>query len=146
MADVASGHPVRLKRVYDEPTARDGYRVLVDRIWPRGLSRERARTDEWLKEVAPSTQLRTWYGHEPARFEEFERRYRAELTAGEASLALSHLRRLVGDCGPDGLTVLTATKRYDISHAAVLVQLLSATETTVEAPLGDDGQGAGEGT
>ncbi|MEO7235160.1 MAG: DUF488 family protein [Lapillicoccus sp.] len=122
-----------LKRIYEEPASSDGYRVLVDRIWPRGLSHERARIDVWLKGVAPSTQLRTWYGHEPARFEEFGRRYRAELTAGEPAAALTHLRALVRDCGPAGLTLLTSTKRYDISHAAVLVRLLSPTQTTEDA-------------
>jgi uncharacterized protein YeaO (DUF488 family) len=130
---MASRHPVRLKRIYSQPAAADGYRVLVDRVWPRGLSFDRARTDEWLKEVAPSTQLRTWYGHQPARFEEFARRYRAELSTGEPAAALAHLRGLVRDCGPAGLTLLTATKRYDISQAAVLVQLLNATETTDDA-------------
>jgi uncharacterized protein YeaO (DUF488 family) len=130
---MASRHPVRLKRIYDEPASADGYRVLVDRVWPRGLSHERARIDEWLKEVAPSTHLRTWYGHQPARFEEFDRRYRAELTAAESAAALAHLRGLVRDRGPAGLTLLTATKRYDISQAAVLVQLLSATEAAADA-------------
>jgi uncharacterized protein YeaO (DUF488 family) len=130
---MASRHLVRLKRIYDEPASGDGYRVLVDRVWPRGLSRERARVDEWLKEVAPSTQLRTWYGHEPARFEEFDRRYRAELTSAEPAAALTHLRELLRDRGPAGLTLLTATKRYDISQAAVLVQVLSAAETTEDA-------------
>lgn len=130
---MASRNSVRLKRIYDEPTSGDGYRVLVDRIWPRGLSHERARIDEWLKEVAPSTQLRTWYGHDPARFEEFERRYRAELTAPEPAAALSHLVALVRDSGPAGVTLLTATKRYDISQAAVLARLLSPTETADDA-------------
>ena len=124
---------VRLKRIYDAPSPEDGYRVLVDRIWPRGLSHERARIDEWVREVAPSTQLRTWYGHDPARFEEFERRYRAELTATEPATALSHLGRLVRDHGPGGVTLLTATKRYDISQAAVLGHLLSAIEPTDDA-------------
>jgi uncharacterized protein YeaO (DUF488 family) len=121
---------VRLKRIYEEPAAADGYRVLVDRVWPRGMSFDRARTDEWLQEVAPSTQLRTWYGHQPARFEEFAQRYRAELSAGAPAAALAHLRKLMRDCGPAGLTLLTATKRDDISQAAVLVQLLTAAEST----------------
>lgn len=123
----ASRSSVHLKRIYDEPTSGDGYRVLVDRIWPRGLSHERARIDEWLTEVAPSTQLRTWYGHDPARFEEFQRRYRAELTAAEPAAALSHLVALVRDSGPAGVTLLTAAKRYDISQAAVLADILDPT-------------------
>ena len=130
---MASRNRVHLKRIYEEPAPGDGHRVLVDRIWPRGLSHERARIDEWLKEVAPSTQLRTWYGHDPARFEEFQQRYRAELTAAEPAAALSHLVALVRDSGPAGVTLLTATKRYDISQAAVLARLLSPTETADDA-------------
>jgi len=70
---------VALKRVYDEPAATDGKRLLIDRVWPRGVSKERAALDGWLKELAPSTKLRQWYGHDPARWEEFRRRYRGEL-------------------------------------------------------------------
>lgn len=67
---------VRVRRIYDEPTPADGTRVLVDRIWPRGMTRARAHLDQWCKEIAPSTELRKWYHHDPARFEEFTRRYR----------------------------------------------------------------------
>ena len=126
-------HRVRLKRIYEESAENDGYRVLVDRIWPRGMSRDRARIDEWLKEVGPSATLRTWYGHEPDRFEEFARRYRSELTNGAPAVALTHLRAIVRDCGPAGVTLLTSTKRSDISQAAVLVQLLSEPETVGDA-------------
>src|SRR5215469_13514538 len=72
---------VHIKRVYDAPAANDGYRVLVDRLWPRGVSRERAHLDEWARELAPSTELRRWFGHDPSRFDEFRRRYRGELQA-----------------------------------------------------------------
>ena len=72
---------VKLKRVYDEPAKSDGKRILVDRIWPRGLTKEEARIDLWLKDVAPSTELRKWFGHDPAKWEEFRKRYRAELDA-----------------------------------------------------------------
>jgi DNA-3-methyladenine glycosylase len=71
----------RTRRVYDEPAPDDGYRVLVDRLWPRGVSRERARLDEWAKDIAPSDELRRWYGHDPEKFDEFARRYRDELDA-----------------------------------------------------------------
>lgn len=125
--------PVRVKRIYDEPTPADGYRVLVDRLWPRGLSHERARIDEWIKEVAPSSGLRTWYGHEPARFDEFQRRYRVELTATEPAAALAHLVALVRDSGPAGVTLLTATKQHDISQAAVLCQVLQPITTADDA-------------
>lgn len=70
---------VRTKRVYDPVEPRDGYRVLIDRLWPRGVSRERARLDEWARELAPSNELRTWFNHDPERFPEFRRRYRREL-------------------------------------------------------------------
>ncbi|MEM0983300.1 MAG: DUF488 family protein [Planctomycetota bacterium] len=73
--------PLKIKRVYDEAEPGDGFRVLVDRIWPRGVSKERAAVDLWLKEAAPSTELRKWFGHDPEKFEEFKKRYRAELDA-----------------------------------------------------------------
>jgi uncharacterized protein YeaO (DUF488 family) len=71
--------PVQIKRAYDEPARSDGYRVLVDRLWPRGRSRAQLHLDAWLKELAPSTELREWFGHDPARWTEFKRRYRLEL-------------------------------------------------------------------
>ncbi|MEV0148196.1 DUF488 family protein, partial [Nonomuraea sp. NPDC050733] len=74
---------VRMRRVYEEPAGDDGTRVLVDRVWPRGLSKAAARLDEWCKQVAPSTELRRWYGHDPDRFAEFTRRYLAELEEPE---------------------------------------------------------------
>lgn len=72
-----------VKRVYDEPAADDGYRVLVDRLWPRGLAKQRAALDEWIKELGPSTELRRWFGHDSARWDEFRRRYDAELAGAE---------------------------------------------------------------
>ena len=112
---------VQVRRAYDEPRDGDGHRVLVDRLWPRGLSKERAHVDEWCKQVAPSDDLRKWYGHDPGRFGEFARRYRAELDDPERAAAFAHLRDLAAQ-GP--LTLLTATKRSDISQAAVLADLL----------------------
>ena len=114
---------VRIGRAYDPPSASDGARVLVDRIWPRGLRKDAARLDEWAKDVAPSTELRTWYGHDPAKFDEFRRRYVAELQGPEQRAALDRLRVLAAD-GP--LTLLTATRDVDISQAAVLAGLLTA--------------------
>jgi uncharacterized protein YeaO (DUF488 family) len=117
-----AGRPdVRVRRVYEEPSPQDGTRVLVDRVWPRGLTKGRAQLAEWCKEVAPSTPLRKWYGHDPARFEEFARRYRAELEQPERAEALRHLRELAKD---RPLTVLTATKHLGISQAAVLADVL----------------------
>jgi uncharacterized protein YeaO (DUF488 family) len=118
---VASTPNVRVRRIYDEPTRQDGTRVLVDRIWPRGMTKDRARLDEWCKQVAPSTELRTWYAHDPQRFVEFSRRYRAELAEPERATAFNHLKGLA-DRGT--LTLLTATKHADISEAAVLADLL----------------------
>lgn len=87
----ARRYDVKVVRVYDEPDDQDGVRVLVDRVWPRGVSKDRAQLDEWLKAVAPSTALRKWYGHDPQRFAEFADRYRDELGAPEPAAALRHL-------------------------------------------------------
>ena len=112
---------VQVRRAYDTPEPTDGRRVLVDGLWPRGLSKARAHLDEWCKEVAPSTDLRKWYGHDPKRFDEFGRRYRAELEEPERAEALQHLRNLAKQ---RNLTLLTATKHADISEAVVLAELL----------------------
>ena len=112
---------VQIRRIYEDPTPEDGTRVLVDRIWPRGMSKQRAHLDEWCKHIAPSTELRKWYGHDPDRFDEFTRRYEAELTDPERTAALAHLRELALE---RMLTLLTATKDVDISEAAVLARLL----------------------
>ena len=112
---------VQVRRVYDDALLGDGARVLVDRIWPRGLTKAQAGLSEWCKPVAPSTALRKWFGHDPERFEEFARRYREELTEPDRAEALAHLRELAAD-GP--LTLLTATRDPDISAAAVLSGLL----------------------
>lgn len=82
---------IRLKRAYEAPAESDGYRVLVDRLWPRGIRKEAAQIDEWLKDVAPSDGLRRWFGHEPDRFPEFSKRYRDELAAAPAKAALDEL-------------------------------------------------------
>lgn len=83
--------PVRLQRAYDEPTPDDGYRALVDRVWPRGRSREALRLDEWARDLGPSDNLRRWFGHDPARWEAFRHRYRAELAEPEPSAMLDAL-------------------------------------------------------
>jgi uncharacterized protein YeaO (DUF488 family) len=115
--------PVRLRRVYEEPLAEDGRRVLVDRLWPRGLSKDAAALDDWLRDVAPSSELRTWYGHDPARFTEFRVRYLAELAGPAQRAALGKLRGFAAE-GP--LTLLTATKDAALSQAAVLASLLNS--------------------
>jgi len=83
---------ISVKRMYEDPHRSDGLRILVDRLWPRGIRKENLRHDRWLKEVAPSAELRTWYGHRPDRFREFARLYRTELRRGKASEALKELR------------------------------------------------------
>ena len=115
------GPKVRIRRVYDEPGSDDGARVLVDRLWPRGVSKERAAVDEWCKEVAPSTELRKWYDHVPERFDEFAKRYRVELEAPDRAAVLDHLSTLARQ---RNLTLLTATKRPEISQAAVLAEVI----------------------
>jgi uncharacterized protein YeaO (DUF488 family) len=118
------GHStVRVGRVYDPVGHEDGARVLVDRLWPRGLAREAAALDDWCKQVAPSSELRSWYGHDPGRFEEFAIRYRAELEEPERAVALSDLVELGGRTS--GVTLLTATKTLEISHATVLAEAIS---------------------
>ncbi len=112
---------IRVGRVYDDPAPADGARVLVDRIWPRGLRKDAARLDDWAKDAAPSTDLRTWYQHDPAKFSEFRRRYVAELTAPPGLAAIARLRALAA-AGP--VTLLSATRDIDISQAAVLADLL----------------------
>jgi uncharacterized protein YeaO (DUF488 family) len=117
---------VRVRRAYEESEPGDGARVLVDRIWPRGLTKAKAALDEWCKHVAPSDELRKWYGHDPGRFEEFGRRYRLELQDPTRAEALAHLRRLAKN---RQLTLLTATRHTEISEAAVLAALLQGQQS-----------------
>jgi uncharacterized protein YeaO (DUF488 family) len=110
-----------MRRIYDDPAADDGIRILVDRRWPRGVSKARAELDEWCTAVAPSDALRKWYGHAPERFEEFEVRYRQELEDPEPASALRNLRLMTSH---GRLTLLTATKQIELSQAAVIVEIL----------------------
>ncbi|GAA1425956.1 DUF488 family protein [Streptomyces thermospinosisporus] len=112
---------VRLRRVYEPPEADDGVRVLVDRLWPRGLAKEAARIDEWPKGLTPSAELRRWYHAGKGSYEEFRERYEAELDVPEAAELLEHVRELAAK-GP--VTLLTAAKDPERSHAAVLAGLL----------------------
>ena len=108
-----------MKRIYDDPAPDDGRRVLVDRVWPRGVSKERAALDLWCKDVAPSTELRKWYGHDPPKQPEFAARYRTELAAQPAADALADLGATAGT-----LTLLTATHDLELSQARVLADTL----------------------
>jgi uncharacterized protein YeaO (DUF488 family) len=109
---------VKLKRAYDPPNAEDGARILVDRLWPRGVSKEKASLDHWMKEIAPSTALRKWFGHDPARWKEFSRRYRVELHHNEQ---MSHLRSLARN-GP--VTLIYAAHDEEHNEAIILRDVL----------------------
>ena len=111
---------IRIKRAYDPPEPGDGLRILIDRLWPRGMPKSKLKLDAWVKHLAPSNALRKWYQHDPDKFTEFRKRYVAELKAQGEGLA--ELRaRLKGRA----VTLLTATKELDLSHATVLRALLA---------------------
>ena len=118
---------VNVRRIYEPPEQTDGTRVLVDRLWPRGVSKERAHLDLWLKAVAPSSELREWYGHVPERFDEFAARYRDELRDTDRAAAFSQLRELSTQ---GALTLLTASRAVEISEATVLATLLRTQDGT----------------
>jgi uncharacterized protein YeaO (DUF488 family) len=119
---VSKQRRIQVRRIYDDPMPDDGTRVLVDRLWPRGVSKVRAHLDEWCKQIAPSPELRTWYRHDAELFDEFARRYTDELRDPEPAAALTHLKELATQ---QALTLLTATKHPEISEAAVLAELLT---------------------
>ena len=116
---MASPVSVRLKRAYEPPSPSDGYRVLIDRLWPRGVARANARLDEWAQELAPSTELRRWFGHDPARFGEFRERYLDELSAQEAKL-----RELRERARETTLTLVYGARDTEHNDAVVLAELL----------------------
>jgi uncharacterized protein YeaO (DUF488 family) len=111
---------LQIKRIYDAPADNDGYRVLVDRLWPRGVSKEKAALDLWLKDIAPSPELRTWFGHKPERFAEFSHRYEAELAANPA---VKELQSVLKD--HDKVTLLYAAHDPKINHATVLKKYIT---------------------
>jgi len=113
---------ITVARVYDDPGPDEGERVLVDRLWPRGFRKGDPRVGRWLPKVAPSTELRKWYSHQAARFDEFAARYVAELASAEGAAALAELQGILRS-GP--VTLVTATRDLDGSHVAVLARLLS---------------------
>ncbi|HZY61514.1 MAG TPA: DUF488 domain-containing protein [Edaphobacter sp.] len=112
---------IKLKRVYETPSKDDGKRILVDRLWPRGLTKEKAKVDLWLKEIAPSTELRKWFAHDPAKWTEFEKRYKAELKHNPEQIAL--LRKETAQ-GP--ATLVYGAKDEQHNEALVLQRLLNA--------------------
>ena len=115
--------PIQIRRIYDEPKRTDGYRVLIDRLWPRGKTKEAANIDRWAKGVSPSNELRKWYGHDPDKHAEFRKRYLLEL--GENQDAIDALLQDWKESRKKTLTLLTSTKEVDLSHATVLVSMIS---------------------
>jgi len=111
------------KRIYEPVDERDGYRVLIDRLWPRGVSKTAAHLDEWAKTLSPSNELRHWYGHDPAKWEEFQRRYAEELDTEEAQLVLN---ALVARAKRGRVTLLYSAREASISNAEALLRLLEA--------------------
>jgi uncharacterized protein YeaO (DUF488 family) len=107
---------LKIKRVYEKPGAEDGCRVLVDRLWPRGIKKEEAKIDLWLREIAPSDELRKWFGHEPAKCAEFKQRYFKELDAGEALL------RQIRDRLKDGTVTLVYAAKYEECNNATAIR------------------------
>ena len=111
---------IQLKRAYDPVSESDGYRVLVDRLWPRGLSKERAHIDVWLKEISPSTELRKWYNHDPEKWDEFKKRYYRELDSHPE--AVEQLRKIVSE---RPVTFVYGTRNETINHAVALKEYLA---------------------
>jgi uncharacterized protein YeaO (DUF488 family) len=117
---------VRIKRAYEPADENDGYRVLVDRLWPRGVSKEKAHLDAWMKEIAPSTELRRWFGHDPARWDEFERRYRSELAEPERSQLVAAL----ADRATHGSLTLIYGARDTLRNEAVVLCAVVSTASS----------------
>jgi len=113
---------ITIKRIYDGASKQDGYRVLVDRLWPRGVKKETAGIDHWAKAIAPSAELRQWYDHKPERWVEFQLRYKLELANAEATAELTKLKKIARK---GAVTLLTATRNETQNHAVFLQKLLS---------------------
>lgn len=112
---------IRIKRVYEEPEESDGRRVLVDRLWARGLSKEKAKVDIWVKEIAPSTELRRWYGHDPEKWPEFKLKYAAELEANPA-----RVEELVAEVEAGTVTFLYSSKEDRLNNAVALKEYIES--------------------
>jgi uncharacterized protein YeaO (DUF488 family) len=111
---------LHLKRIYEPPAKQDGYRILVDRLWPRGLTKEKAAIDLWLKEIAPSTELRKWFGHDPGKWKEFQQKYLKELKENKEAVAIlkDHLKK-------ETVTLLYAAKDEEHNEARVISAFVS---------------------
>ncbi|WP_449355002.1 DUF488 domain-containing protein [Virgibacillus natechei] len=116
--------PVEIKRIYDkESTENDDVRVLVDRVWPRGISKEDAKLDHWMKEVGPSNDLRKWFGHDPDKYEEFKKKYKEELESGEQKEELAKLKEITKE-NDKNVTLLFSAKDEEHNQARVLKEIL----------------------
>jgi uncharacterized protein YeaO (DUF488 family) len=110
---------IKLKRVYERAEPSDGFRVLVDRLWPRGVSKEKACIEEWVRDIAPSSELRKWFGHDPEKWPEFQRRYKAELNT-----KTQLLQKLLADAAGRGITLVYASRKRQYNNVIVLKEVL----------------------
>jgi len=124
MQKIFSSRSIKLKRVYETPIKADGFRILVDRLWPRGIAKEKARVDLWLKDIAPSTELRTWFGHDPAKWKDFQKRYKKELM--QNNTVLENLRRIIKE--QNKVTLVFAASDENHNNAVVLRTFLASGE------------------
>lgn len=115
--------PVNMKRIYEDQAKADGVRVLVDRVWPRGMSKEDAKLDHWIKEVGPSSDLRKWFGHDPDKYEEFKKKYKQELADGDQLEALQELKDITKK-NDKSVTLLFASKEEKYNQVSVLKEIL----------------------
>lgn len=118
--------PLQIKRIYEAPQDSDGVRILIDRLWPRGVSKERARLDEWGKDLAPSADLRKWFGHKAENFDTFSKKYREELDTVPA--AKEAVKKVLEESGKSMVTLLYGAKDPKINHAVVLRDYLEKKE------------------
>lgn len=115
---------IQTKRIYESPAKNDGYRVLIDRLWPRGISKEKARINEWMREIAPSNELRRWYRHDPAKWKEFQKRYLREMKEGKHVELFHQLKKLAR--GQQILTLVFSSREEKLNNATVLKELLES--------------------
>jgi len=113
---------IKVKRIYDPPSPDDGKRILIDRLWPRGMKKEEAHIDQWLKEISPSNELRKWYSHDPAKWPEFKKRYRAEI-----SKEMELLKRIKNEGKKGTVTLLFSTKELELNNAVALKEIIEGT-------------------
>ena len=116
---------IKIKRIYDQPAKEDGFRILVDRLWPRGISKEKAKVDLWLKEIAPSNELRKWFSHDPAKWDEFKKRYAMELEAKQD--LIQEIKRMEKETGK--VTLLYSSKETKHNNAIALKALIEKKES-----------------